>query len=209
MAIQFTQNARKAVLWAQEEAMRLGHPCVEPEHLLLGLIHDIDSGAIRLLDRLGIAASQVRDAPAAKMSPSAQGPLTENSQLSPESKKLVDRAFAETEQSGDEYVGSEHLLLALLRGDGSAALGALGGAGPFLRAGGGPARQRPAGAHRDAALRAAAAPRSGGEAGLPAGARPAVRRGPLRAGDPGPVRATREIKSGRARPRTGAASRWR
>jgi ornithine carbamoyltransferase len=197
MAIQFTQNGRKAVLWAQEEAMRLGHVHVGPEHLLLGLIHGDDSGAIRLLDRLGIAASQVRDALAAKMAPGAEGPLTENSQLSPESKKVVDRAFAETEQSGDEYVGTEHLLMALLRGEGNPASDALRTLGlSYERAAGalGSVRDEPAGAQDSEP-----APRAVPEV------RPGFLRGRdlLSAGDlsaqeiRGLFELTREIKSGR------------
>ena len=126
MAMQFTQNGRRAVLWAQEEAMRLGHAEVGPEHLLLGLTHTDDSSAVRLLDRLGVAASQVRDAVAAKIAPSAEeAPLSENSQLSAVSKKILERAYAETEQSGDEFVGTDHLLMALLRSDGNPAAEAL------------------------------------------------------------------------------------
>src|SRR5688572_6294492 len=109
MAMQFTQNGRRAVLWAQEEAMRLGHAEVGPEHLLLGLTHTDDSSAVRLLDRLGVAASQVRDAVSAKIPPSASAPLTENSQLSAVSKKVLEGAYAETEQSGDDFVGTDHL----------------------------------------------------------------------------------------------------
>nr|CAA9297969.1 Ornithine carbamoyltransferase [uncultured Armatimonadetes bacterium] len=121
MAIQFTQNARTAVLWAQEEAMRLGQSQVEPEHLLLGLMHGDDTCAIRLLDRLGIAASQVRDA----VELTGGGPPAETSQLSAVTRQIVEHAHAETEQSGDETVGSEHLLLALLRSRGNRAAEAL------------------------------------------------------------------------------------
>lgn len=115
MGIQFTQNGRKAVLWAQEEAMRLGHAQVGPEHLLLGLIHGDDTGAVRLLDRLGVAASQVREAVESHLPGGNGGPLTEDSQMSPEARHIIDQAYGETEQTGDEIVGTEHLLMALLR----------------------------------------------------------------------------------------------
>lgn len=128
MAIQFTQNGRKALLWAQEEAMRRGQPEVAPEHLLLGLLHGDDTGAIRLLDRLGIAASQVRDAVSGRVTHGGRGPLTENSQLSAVSKQLVDQALSEAGTSGSGPVGTEHLLLALLRkGNGGAATSGIAG----------------------------------------------------------------------------------
>ncbi len=120
MAIQFTQNGRKALFWAQEEAMRLGQPSVEPEHLLLGLIHEDGTAAIRLLDRLGVAASQIRDAAAARM-PDANGssPAAASSQLSPATLQVIEQAYRETGQTGNGHVGTEHLLLALTRGSGS------------------------------------------------------------------------------------------
>lgn len=116
MAIQFTRNGRKAMLWAQVEAMRRGDMYVEPEHLLLGLLHGEDTGALRLMDRMGIAAYQVREVVAGMLAPEAAGTRVETSQLSPSAKKVVEQARRETETTGDDYVGTEHLLLAVLRG---------------------------------------------------------------------------------------------
>lgn len=132
MAIHFTQNGRRAVLWAQEEALRLGQPEVGPEHLLLGLIHFDDSGAIRLLDRLGVAGSQVRAAlGAGQPTTDAPRPSAQNTThtLSARARHILEAAHAEAAPSGGERVGTSHLLLALLRvGDGPAAE-ALGGLG--------------------------------------------------------------------------------
>ena len=114
MAIQFTQNARKALLWAQEEAMRQGQADVGPHHLLQGLLHASDSGAIRLLDRLGVAASQVHEALAAQL-PARSASPAQTSQLGPDTKRIVDHAHAETEASGKDRVGTEHLFLSLVR----------------------------------------------------------------------------------------------
>ncbi|MDX2284053.1 MAG: ornithine carbamoyltransferase [Bacteroidia bacterium] len=116
MAIQFTRNGRKAMLWAQVEAMRRGDLYVEPEHLLLGLLHGENTGALRLLDRLALSGTQIKDAVAAKMPPEAAGARVETSQLSPGAKKIVEQARRETETTGDDYVGTEHLMLAVLRG---------------------------------------------------------------------------------------------
>jgi ornithine carbamoyltransferase len=115
MAIQFTRNGRKAMLWAQVEAMRRGDVYVEPEHLLLGLMHGDETGALRLLDRLGLAGYQVREAASATLGPEAAGARVETSQLSPGAKKAVEQARRETETTGDDYVGTEHLMLAILR----------------------------------------------------------------------------------------------
>ena len=116
MAIQFTRNGRKAMLWAQVEAMRRGDGYVEPEHLLLGLLHGEETGALRLLQRMGLDGEDVRNAAAANLAPESAGNRIENSQLSPVAKKVVTQARRETEATGDDYVGTEHLLLAILRG---------------------------------------------------------------------------------------------
>jgi ornithine carbamoyltransferase len=135
MGIQFTQNGRKAVLWAQEEAVRRGHAQVGPEHLLLGVVHGDDTSALRLLDRLGIAASQIRDAVGRVLpagGPGNPAAAAETMQLSGDAQRVVERSFGETEQTGDDLVSTEHLLLALLRdtdpkgSPATAALAALG-----------------------------------------------------------------------------------
>ncbi len=116
MAIQFTRNGRKAMLWAQVEAMRRGDGYVESEHLLLGLLHGEETGALRLLHRMGLDETNVRDAAAANLAPESAGNRIENSQLSLVAKKIVAQARRETEDTGDDFVGTEHLLLAILRG---------------------------------------------------------------------------------------------
>ncbi len=115
MAIQFTRNGRKAMLWAQVEAMRRGELYVEPEHLLLGLTHGEDTGVLRLLDRLNLSPLQVREAISVSLKPESAGTRVASSQLSPVAKKVVEQARRETEMTNDDYVGTEHLLLAILR----------------------------------------------------------------------------------------------
>ncbi|GAB4454194.1 MAG: hypothetical protein OHK0029_08560 [Armatimonadaceae bacterium] len=116
MAIQFTRNGRKAMLWAQVEAMRRGDMYVEPEHLLLGLMHGENTGALRLVDRMGLTSSQIREAIAVLLAPEAAGARVDTSQLSVSAKKVVEQARRETEATGHDYVGTEHLLMAILRG---------------------------------------------------------------------------------------------
>lgn len=127
MAIQFTRNGRKAMLWAQVEAMRRGESYVEREHLLLGLLHGEATGALRLLDRLGYAPEELRLRIVGLLKPEAAAPRVESSQLSPIAKKVVEQARRETEGTGHDFVGTEHLLLALLHeADGNSALAAAG-----------------------------------------------------------------------------------
>jgi ornithine carbamoyltransferase len=116
VAIQFTRNGRKAMLWAQVEAMRRGDTYVECEHLLLGLLHGEDTGALRLLDRMGMDSATVREAAQSTLSPESAGTRVETSQLSPTAKKVVAQARRETEATGDDFVGTAHLLMAILRG---------------------------------------------------------------------------------------------
>ena len=116
MAVQFTRNGRRAMVWAQVEAMRRGDGYVECEHLLLGLLHGDETGAHRVLGQLGIDPAPVREAAQSHLSPESGGTRVENSQLSQTAKKVVAQARRETEDTGDDYVGTAHLLLALLRG---------------------------------------------------------------------------------------------
>ncbi|MBC8101629.1 MAG: ornithine carbamoyltransferase [Cytophagales bacterium] len=116
MATQFTRNGRKAMLWAQVEAMRRGESYVESEHLLLGLLHGEETGALRVLDQLGLDTEHIIETIRMTLKPAAAGTRVETSQLSPTAKKIVQQARRETEQTADDYVGTEHLLLALLRG---------------------------------------------------------------------------------------------
>ncbi len=115
MAISFTQNAKHALLWAQEEAMRGGQADVGPHHLLLGLLHASDNGAVRLLDRLGLSTAQVAATLGKHLGPTGGGELARTAQLGPDTKRIVDHAHAETETTGRDIVGTEHLLLALVR----------------------------------------------------------------------------------------------
>ena len=78
MATQFTRNGRKAMLWAQVEAMRRGETYVESEHLLLGLLHGEETGALRVLNRLGLQAESIIETVRATLKTSGGGDSRRN-----------------------------------------------------------------------------------------------------------------------------------
>ena len=112
----FTERARKAVFYAQEEAGKWGQNSVSPEHLLLGLVREDDNMAGRILDRLGVKPETVRKAVQARLRP-GDGNMGKDMLLTPAAKKVVDGAYEEAKRLGDSYIGAEHLLLAMLRED--------------------------------------------------------------------------------------------
>jgi excisionase family DNA binding protein len=117
----FTERARKAVFYAQEEAIKWGENSVSPEHLLLGLIREDDSFAARILERLGVSRDLIRSEVERQLTRS-DGRLGQDMQLTTAAKKVVDLAYGEGKRLRNNYIGGEHLLLALLaEGEGLAA----------------------------------------------------------------------------------------
>src|SRR5690242_13963424 len=117
----FTERARRVVFFAQEEAARLGENYVGTEHLLLGLIREADSVAARILDRLNIPLGRIR-ADIERQVTRGHGNLGQDMQLTPRAKRVIDLAYEEARQLEHNYIGTEHLLLGLIReGDGLAA----------------------------------------------------------------------------------------
>ena len=110
----FTERARKVVFYAQEEAGKWGENFVGPEHLLLGLIHEEDNMAGRVLNRLGISLQAIREGVEAQLQPSEDG-LGQDLQLTPAAKRIIDFADEEAKHLQNNYVGAEHLLLGILR----------------------------------------------------------------------------------------------
>lgn len=109
----FTERARKAVFYAQEEAGRLGENLVGPEHLLLGLVREDDNTSARILDRLGVKPEAVRQKVLARLDP-GESKAGEDLRLTPAAKQVVDGAYEEARHLLDHYIGSEHLLLGML-----------------------------------------------------------------------------------------------
>src|SRR5438034_5911481 len=117
----FTERARRVVFFAQEEAARLGENYVGTEHLLLGLVRENDSVAARILDRLGVPLGRIRSDIERQVT-RGHGNLGQDMQLTPRAKRVIDLAYEEARQLNKNYIGTEHLLLGLIReGDGLAA----------------------------------------------------------------------------------------
>jgi len=110
----FTERARKAVFYAQEEALELGENLVGPEHLLLGLVREDDNMAARILGRLGVEPGAVRQKVLARLEPGEPG-TGEDLRLTPAAKQVVDWAYEEARHLLDNSIDAEHLLLGMLR----------------------------------------------------------------------------------------------
>jgi len=117
----FTKRAQKVILLAQEEARRLNYPYVGTEHLLLGLIREGEGVSAKILADLGIDVGKVRQA-IEQMVEAGQGPVGVEVSLTPRAKRVLELAVDEARRLGHNYVGTEHLLLGLIReGEGVAA----------------------------------------------------------------------------------------
>ena len=117
----FTERARRVIFFAQEEAGRLGENFVTTEHLLLGLVRENDSVAARILERMGVSLNRIR-AEVERQVTRGDGRLGQDMQLTPRAKRVIDLAYDEARQLNNNYIGTEHLLLGLIReGEGLAA----------------------------------------------------------------------------------------
>ncbi len=116
----FTERAQKAVALAQEEAKRLNHNYVGTEHILLGLLREGEGIAAKVLVKLGVKLDDLR-----KKIEKIVGKGTEEVDLvgiTPRTKRVFELSFVEARRLGHNYVGTEHMLLALIReGEGVAA----------------------------------------------------------------------------------------
>ena len=115
-----TKRARHVLALAQEEAQRLNHDYIGTEHLLLGLIREENGVASRVLRSLGVKPWRVQKMIERMSGPSRRASLTKPS-LTPRTKRVLELAFDEARRMGQYYIGTEHLLLGLVRqGDGVA-----------------------------------------------------------------------------------------
>lgn len=110
----FTERARKVVFFAQEEAQKFGEGYVSTEHILLGLVRDDDSTAARVLERLGVKHGRIRTE-IEKQLPSGDEILPQDMSLTPRAKRVIDLAYDEARKLKNNYIGTEHLLLGLIR----------------------------------------------------------------------------------------------
>ena len=117
----FTDKARRVVVLAQEEAKMLNHNYIGTEHLLLGLIHEGEGVAAKSLEALGISLDAVREQVQEIIGQGQQAP-TGHIPFTPRAKKVLELSLREALQLGHSYIGTEHLLLGLIReGEGVAA----------------------------------------------------------------------------------------
>ncbi len=116
----FTERARKVVFYAQEEAQKFGEGYVSTEHLLLGLVRESDSVAARVLEKLGVSLTRIRGE-VEKQLPRGDARPNQDMTLTPRAKRVIDLAYDEARNLNNNYIGTEHLLLGLIReGDGLA-----------------------------------------------------------------------------------------
>jgi len=117
----FTDRARRVVVLAQEEARLLNHNYIGTEHILLGLIHEGEGVAARALEGMGINLEAVRSQVVEIIGQGAQAP-SGHIPFTPRAKKVLELSLREALQLGHNYIGTEHILLGLIReGEGVAA----------------------------------------------------------------------------------------
>jgi hypothetical protein len=124
----FTERARKVLALATEEAQRFGHPYIGTEHLLLGLVREEEGVAARVLTNMGVQLPKVRSAMEFSIG-RGEGAGVGETGLTPRAKKVIELAVDEARRLDDHHIGTEHLLLGLVRegeGNGAGILESLG-----------------------------------------------------------------------------------
>src|SRR6266511_2428979 len=124
----FTDRARRSVVLAQEEARLLNHNYIGTEHILLGVIHEGEGVAGQAMESLGVSLEAVRTQIGTYVGPGETAP-SGHIPFTPRAKKVLELSLREALQLGDSFIGTEHILLGLIReGEGLAtkALVALG-----------------------------------------------------------------------------------
>ncbi len=117
----FTDRARRVVVLAQEEARMLNHNYIGTEHILLGLIHEGEGVAAKALESLGISLEAMRQQVEEIIGQGQQAP-SGHIPFTPRAKKVLELSLREALQLGHNYIGTEHILLGLIReGEGVAA----------------------------------------------------------------------------------------
>ena len=117
----FTDRARRVLVLAQEEARLLNHNFIGTEHILLGLIHEGEGVAAKALQHMGVTLEAVREKVEETIGP-ASSSTTGSPPFTPRAKKVLELSLREALQLGHNYIGTEHMLLGLVReGEGVAA----------------------------------------------------------------------------------------
>lgn len=120
----FSERARRALTYAQEEAQRFNHNYIGTEHILLGLVRESEGVAAKVLTNLDVDLNKVRSAVEFII---GRGGKTGSAEvgLTPRAKRVIELAVDEARRLNHSYVGTEHLLLGLLREEGGVAGGVL------------------------------------------------------------------------------------
>jgi ATP-dependent Clp protease ATP-binding subunit ClpC len=124
----FTDTARRVVVYAKEEALLLDHDHIGTEHILLGLLRDDTETAVQILSALGAGLPAARAQAEEIAGRGAQAPIGDIP-FTPRAKKVLELSLREALQLGHNYIGSEHILLGLIRegeGEGAEILRRLG-----------------------------------------------------------------------------------
>ncbi len=111
----FNDRAKRVLALAQDEAIRFNHNYIGTEHLLLGLVREGEGVAARVLDSLGVELSKVRTAVEFIIGRGDSTTAPSDITLSPRTKKVIELAIDEARKLGHSHVGTEHLLLGLVR----------------------------------------------------------------------------------------------
>lgn len=110
----FTERARQVVVLAQEEASELKHNYIGTEHILLGLLREQEGVAARVLESLGITVERVR-AQVVRIVGCGEEVTSGQIPFTPRAKKILELALRESRSLGHSYVGTEHILLGVVR----------------------------------------------------------------------------------------------
>ena len=110
----FTDEARQVVVLAQDEARALRHNYIGTEHILLGLLREEEGLAARLLESLGVTVEEVR-AQVARIVGQGDEVTTGQIPFTPRAKKVLELALRDALSLGHDYIGTEHILIALVR----------------------------------------------------------------------------------------------
>ena len=120
----FTERAKKVLVFAQDEATRFNHNYIGTEHLLLGLLREGDGIAAQVLTNLGVESRTVRNAVEFVIG-RGERTVAGNFRLTPRAKRVIEFSVEEARRRGHNHIGTEHLLLGLLREGGGTGPGVL------------------------------------------------------------------------------------
>jgi ATP-dependent Clp protease ATP-binding subunit ClpC len=110
----FTDHARRVLVLAQEEARHLNHSFIGTQHILLGLLHDGDGIAAQALTQIDVSLEAVRESVSNKIQPSSSPP-TGSPTFTPRVNKVLELSLQEAVELGHNNIGTEHILLGLVR----------------------------------------------------------------------------------------------